>query len=792
MLGNYLITAFRNIRNQKLFTVINVLGLSLALATCLLIIGYLSNELSYESCHKNRDEIYRLSGIFKVGNQTIPMAPLMSPLANVIREEIPDVRYVVKVKNSQDTDIFTENLSGRADVFYVEKSIFEVFTLPLLEGDPDNVFVEPMSVVISAEAAMKYFGQKDVLGRTVTIKEDDYVITGVMQKIPPYTQLRADFYANYSSLEKKSSPEPDNWENIMGTHIFLMFENGIDQKQFIDKVYVLMDKYYRENSQEYFDLFLQPLKDIYLNSKLSNELQYPLGNETYIYVFSLVAFLMLLMACFNYMNLASARISHRLKEVGIRKIFGAFRKQLTLQFLIESLMITIAAFILSLVFYELTKPVLENFVGKEIFIGESIMIWYVLAVIAIILIIGVLAGLYPALLFSGMRPINVINELRVKHSRKGLFRTVLVTLQFAVAMGLLIVTFFISKQLSFFYNEELGFDKDNILVFGYKEIDITGMEVLKKEVESFEGVENLSLTASVPGESSNILALYYNTKDKENPQKFIKTMFGDTDYVETFGLKLIQGNDFESIDSGDLRYKMLVNEEFVKEFALDNPVGTVINCEGNNYLIIGVLQNFHAHDLYNPMQPIVVRGSWEFDWHSSLAIKYTPGSEKQIIKKIKSISEKVLPGHVIDYYFLDEKLKESYENEKKLLNLFLTYTSLILFIACMGILGLASYSAERRMKEFGIKKILGAGNFGLVFGFISEMLKFTILSAIIAMPVSYFIVKKWLSNFVYQTPLISLPFIIAFCITGLLTILSVVSLTFRIAFKNPVDIIKYE
>jgi putative ABC transport system permease protein len=790
--GNYIKSAIRNLSRQKLYTIINVLGLAIGLAACLLIIGYVNNELSFENCHQNRDRIYRIDGLYSLGNTQVSMASIMPAVGPAVKEAYPEIERMVRIRRLWTVPIeFTDDgISEEREGLAAEPELLNIFTLPLKEGNPRTALEAPFSVVISEELAKLHFGDQSALGRTIRARDEfDLQITGVFKKIPANTQLRTDFVISYSTLDKIGM-DTQSWTELFQDYTYVLLREGADPAQVEQKIPALLKQNLTEDKADNYLLQLQPLKVIYLHSDLSYELP-PNGDPVYIYVFGCVAFLILLIACVNFINLSTARISHRLREVGVRKVLGAARSQLVKQFLSESILLTLVAMVFGIALFEIAKPQLEAFVRHQLeinILGDPVLL---LAMLFMIIAVGVLSGSYPAFVLARLQPSFILRgEILGTRSRSFLRRT-LVAFQFVIAIALLCFTFAVYKQINYALTADLGFDNRNILLIDAEEgVSPEKQNLIKDEILRSGLASSVTVTDCAPGEPRHNLYGLRPQDKLDEEATFLHGMRVDPDYLSTFGIELLKGRNFSRESSADAGKSILINQTAVEEFGIDEPIGFEFYLGDKAYRVVGVVKDFHALPFHDQIMPMALFAATQK--RRLIAAKLTPGFTSETIARVEGIWKRIVPELPFQHSFLEDVMSENYGDDRRLGRLFSTFSLLTVFVACLGLFGLSTFSAERRTKEIGIRKTLGASVTNIVRLLSKEIMILVVIAGAIAFPVAYLTTRRWLETFAYRTEITLTTFLLAGLAVMAIALATVSYQSIKAALANPVDTLRYE
>ncbi|KPL05227.1 MAG: hypothetical protein AMJ73_01775 [candidate division Zixibacteria bacterium SM1_73] len=792
MFRNYINSAIRNLTRQKLYTAINILGLAIGLAGCLLIIGYINNELSFENCHQNRDRIYRIDGLWALGGSQVSMASIMPAVGPAVKEAFPEIERVVRIRRlwTVPIEFIDDGISEEREGLAAEDDLLKIFTLPLKEGNPQTSLEAPFSVIISEELAKLHFGDQSALGRTIRARDEfDLQVTGVFQRIPANTQLKTDFVISYSTLDKIGM-DTQSWTDLFQDYTYLLLREGANPAEIEKKIPALLQQHIGEDEAKNYLLQLQPLKHIYLHSNLSYELP-PNGDPVYLYVFGCVAFLILLVACINFVNLSTARISHRVREVGIRKVLGAFRFQLVRQFLSESILLTLISMVFGVALFEMAKPQLEAFTEKQLEIsifGDPLLL---LSMLAMIVIVGLLSGSYPAFVLSRFQPSSILRGEVFGTRSKSFLRRFLVAFQFVIAIVLLCVTLAVFKQIDYALTAELGFDnKDILLIDAGGEVSPEKQDLVKAEILGSGLASSVTVTDCAPGEPRHhLFGLRPQDKLDQDPI-LLHGMRVDPDYLSTFGIQLVKGRNFSREFGADAGNSILINQVAVREFEIDEPIGFKFYLSDKEYQVIGVVRDFYFHSFHEQILPMALFAATKD--RRLVAAKLPPDFTSQSITEVEKIWNRIVPEVPFEYSFLEDVMSKNYEDDRKLGTLFTTFSLLTVFVACLGLFGLAAFSAERRTKEIGIRKALGASVTGIVRLLCKEIVILVVIANAVAWPVAYLTIGRWLETFAYRTQITCTLFLLSGFLVLIIALATVSYQSIRAALANPVEALRYE
>ncbi len=790
MFKNYFKIALRNMKKNKSFSFINIAGLAIGIACCMLILLYVGFEMSYDNYHKDVDRIYRI-GIdinYPWEKRTFARTPL--PLAPYLKENFPEVELAGRIlprgnmliKN--DDKIFYEN-----EFVFVDKEIFDIFFIPFVKGNPENALVNPGTIVISEKIAHKYFGAQDPLGKTLNVNSTAFEITGVVKDPPLNTHFK---YSFITSLNNTSFPyaNMNQWRIV----ICLTYLKLVPNTNSGDLITRLMNEVLQGNidSGETNNYFLQSIKDIHLSrSHLAAEIEPP-SNPVYLYIFSAIAVLILIIASVNFINLSTARSAKRAKEIGIRKVAGASRMQLIRQFIGESLLTTILSVILALIISCAALPFFNRLVNLQLSGRDFLRFDFLTVLIFIILFSGIIAGCYPAFILSAFNPFSLYKGKWGKAAKGKNMRRILVSGQFTISIILIIGTIAIYKQVSYMKGHELGFSKEQKLVLPFRSVDISkNFETIKNEFLSHSAVTGATASSGVPGRV-NYGASYRLLNEMENKGQQMATLFIDKDFVPEFEIKLVAGRSFLKETDSIEDVSSLINETAARSLGFHTPQDAVgKQLEGwAAKRIVGVVKDFHYGGLQNEIGPLVIANLSEYFRYISLTLL-----TKDISHTISFIQDKwkeLLPGIPFEYFFLDEDFNRFYHSEEKTGTLTGIFSLLGVVVACLGLFGLSCFMAEQRTKEIAIRKIHGAQVPNIVSLQAKDFMKWIITSNIIAWPVAYFIVTKWLQSFAYRINISLGIFILSTSLALLMAIITISHQSIKAATANPVDSLRYE
>ncbi len=801
MFKNYLKIAFRCIKRRKIYSFINITGLAIGMAAAMLILLWVRDERSYDRFHANDERIFRAAQVFHYDDYHLETANTPAILAPTILETCPEVELVTRVMGFWDDYLviadgkkFNESGLGVADEVF-----FTLFSFPVIEGNPSTVLSEPQTVVISERTAKKYYGSSAAVGRTLTIFDEDYLISGIFKNMPDNSHFHLDVLCSFASFERYQKP---HWSlNVFKTYVLV--REGSDLKALQDKLDDIVKNYMFDSEERYevtrakgnYTKFpLRPLTDIHLRSHLLWEFEAN-GNGTYVQFFTIIAVFILLIAVVNYTNLSTARSASRAREVGIRKTVGSTRTSLVRQFLIESVLTSLIALILALIFIRILLPAFRQLVGKP-----WLQISYIqnplglLTIVILVVLIGVTAGLYPSFFLSSFKPAAVLGGKFSQGLRSSILRNGLVVFQFSLSIILLVGTLIVQKQMAFVQSQNLGFDRDQVVVIEtFGELD-QKLSTLKETLLRNPSVVTVSASSSVPGTSfTNIGSRFEGTESWRGTNLFIT----DQDFLDVIQLEMVEGRFFSKEIPTDGQ-AMILNESRARELGVDDLLNKRIEMwvgDRNEWFhIIGIVKDFHYESFHEPVKPlemVLLHGTCQWP-ESFVSVRIHTSNVRETMAHIRKTWQEIMPGTPFEFSFLDKIYNDQYRNEERTGRIFTIFTLFALFVACLGLLGLASFAAEQRTKEIGIRKILGASVPGIILMMSREFIRWVLLANIIAWPIAYYTMHRWLQSFAYRSDMGWLVFILSGLIAMAIALLAVSFQAIKAATANPADSLRYE
>ncbi len=800
MYRNYIRIAFRNLLKQKTFTFINMVGLAIGMTCFVLILLYLKLELSYDTYHESSDRIYRVALARTYPDKVRLWGRTALPLAKTLQQEYDEVAQATRLLGNNNALLIKygdKSIEGNR-VLFADRNIFEVFSFPLIHGDARTALSQQNSAVMTQEAANKFFGQEDAMGKTLTINNQDYVITGVSEDVPENSHFHYDFLLSADTIPFFDGQE---WINNWGAYTYILLHEGFEAEILETRLAQLVTKYMAPEVVDEvktsfakfveagngYQFFLQPLQEIHLKSSLAQELEAN-GNIMYVYLFSIIAIFVLSIACINFMNLATARSASRAKEVGVRKTLGSGRPQLMAQFLLESLLLSGLALLLTIGLVWVLLPYFNNIAGKQLEIDYLGNLFVLPGLIGFTLFVGLLAGSYPALFLSSFRPISVLKGDKQKGANRTL-RNGLVIFQFAISIILIIGTFVVDGQIDYVLSKDLGFDKAHVLVVKNARLLNQQVAAFKQELLTNSNIISASGSFNFPAAAfdGNVHLPEGASDDKAVSMSMI---FADYDYPRTMGMEVLQGRNYSEAFSTDSAAYVL-NETAVKMLGLTTPINARITDRENTRHIIGVLKDFHFKSLHNPISPLIYAGN-NFNRANFLSVRIQPGQIPETLSFVENKWREFTGEQPFAWSFLDDDLAAQYEAEQATRELSRLFSGLAILIGCLGLFGLAAFTAEQRTKEIGVRKVLGASIPNIVFLLVKEFTRLVAVAFVIASPVAYFVTHQWLQTFAYKTGMPLPAFILAGVLALGIALLTVSYQAIRAALPNPVQSLRYE
>jgi putative ABC transport system permease protein len=791
---NLLTVALRNLKRDKWYSLLNILGLAIGIASSLLLILFIKDELSYDRYNVNADRIYRIDSYIKEpGKDEMKWAATQFPLGPTLARDFPEVEAATRFVDNGKKMYKNGDLRFYEDkVFFADSSVFRIFTYHFLEGNPNTALVEPNSIVLTQSLAEKYFGKnQEALGKSLETSDNSvYKVTGVIKDVPKNSHLIFKALISTTTLPKNFA---NNWGGF-GFFTYVLLKPNVNIAAFQKKLIPMYDKYMAPIFKQYnikIHYGVQPITAIHLHSDMQGEPE-ELGSMSYIYIFSAVAFFMILIACINYMNLTTARSARRSKEIGIRKVTGSSRSQLVAQFLVESTVTALFALLLSIGFIFLLLPTFNFLSGKSLSYSELFHANTLLILLGIVLFVGIAGGSYPAFYLSKFDPVHVLKGTLSKASGNAVLRRALVVIQFSISMVLIICTWVVYNQLQFVRNKDLGFNKDRVLsIAANSDKDIrSSITAFKNKMEANPNILSVSTSQAVPGQGIGFNLFSIETKNG-TVDKGVDNYAADEDYFKTLGIQIIKGRDFLGLP--DTLHSIIVNQNMAKEFGWDNPLGKRIkfpgDTTGNYFEVVGVVKDFNQKSLYNPIAPLIIFYS---PVSNNIELKLSGNNIPATIAAIGDQWKNYFPELPFQYTFLDQDFNSQYGADQKRGKIFTAFSVLTILITCLGLLGLVAFTTQQKQKEISIRKIMGAGIQQIVPMVTKNFVVLVGLSCFIAFPVAWFFMNKWLKIFPYNTGLSAKPFLLSAIVVLIITLLTVSFHAIKAAISNPVNSLRME
>jgi len=795
MFRNYMKIALRNLQRHKGYSFINIFGLAAGLACCIFILLYVRFEMSYDSFHQDVDRMYMVNMIQKTPSGTRYSYGNLTGMGKALRDDYPQVEEAVRITSWSGTLVRCNNKIHYEDgVMWAEPEIFSMFSIEFIEGDPNTAINRPKTAVMSEQMAAKYFGHDNPVGSTVKVDTTVYEITGIVKDAPQNTHIKYNLILSWLSIESIGHMREEWHPLIAATHTYVKLKQGVDAVQFENQISRVAHRYNDEElKKESIECFnkLLPVRDIHLRPDIGGGTQS--GPLKYIYTFSGAGIFILLIACMNFMNLSTARSSNRACEVGMRKVVGAQRRQLVWQFLGESTLLALIALVAAVGIAFALLPVFNELTGIHFTVTDLLNADILAGMFALVLFVGIAAGSYPAFFLSAFRPVSMLKGTLSSGSRGALMRKFLVVGQFAISITLMIGTIVVFRQITFMKNQPLGFDREQKFVIKLSAWDMMAgrYDVIKNEFRSHPAVKNVSIATGVPGRMINHLRIYPSDEGTKNSLA-PRCLRSDQDFISAYNLEIIAGRNFShEITSDAERGVFILNESAVRALGWESPI-TAVGKEiwDRRIPVVGVVKDFHWYGLQNAIEPMVIRCVPSMARYITLTLDTTDLNET--LAFIEKKYRVFFPDDIYDFFFLDTDFDNQYRFEEKIGRIFGVFTLLGMTIACLGLFGLASFIAEQRTKEVGIRKALGAKVSNIVTLMTKEFVKWVIFSTVVAWPAGYFIMDLWLRGFAYRIRPELLTFAAATVITLIIALLTVGAQAYKAARTNPIDSLRYE
>ncbi|MCF8242593.1 MAG: ABC transporter permease [Melioribacteraceae bacterium] len=788
MIWNNFKIGFRTLLKYKGFSFVNIIGLSVGIASVLIVVLHIQFEFSFDDFHKKSDNLFRVAvQAFKEGEPEHKSHVFVPPVGPALKETFPDIKNYTRYSTGVNQIIIHGNKAIKLkNVVYADSTFFNLFSFKILSGDKEKILRSPYNIVLTTGAAKLIFDDVDVVGKTIEISGKDYVISGLTDNPPKNSSIQFNALISFSTLYS----EPGNYMDWNGGNRYITFielNENVQPERLTQKFPGFMWKHLNEKLASInvrFDASLQPMNEIHLNYESdSNTL------KTNLYIFSAIAFLILMVASINFINLSTAYSFRRAKEIGVKKVLGAGRNSLIKQFLSETILISFISMILALLLVHLISPFYTELSGRDLELPFLFNSTNLINLAVLFLFTGVLAGIYPSIILSKLKPLKALHSTaELKSERKLTIRNALVVFQFCISIIMILSTIIVNQQLSYIKNTDLGFNKENVIFIPLQgEGSVENISLLKSKLTELPGVNDVSGSSAIPG--LGLTRNGYFPQGHTTPM-MINVIDVDENFFNVYDLKIKSGEFFKrELTTDDDTY--IINSSLASTLGWNNAVDKMIRRNGD-HRVIGVVEDFNFSSLYEDVKPLIITNrGWEnkFDY---LSIKYQSADISKFISDVKQITNQILPAIPFEFHFVDETLERLYEKEEIFYRLFFTLSLIAIIIAAMGLFSLASYSADQRTKEIGIRKVLGATSFSLVSLLVKEYLKLVLIAILFAWPVTYYFINKWLDNFAYKSEISAFPFILSGLIAMLIAVITVSYKSIKTANVNPIKSLRYE
>lgn len=806
MIKNFFLTAFRNVFKNWSYTIINILGLSTGIAAVIYITLFVQFELGFDKFHEKGENIYRVGVYGMMMNNEINQAVTAAPMAEAMQNDYPEVINTCRIRRAGDWLIrYDDKKFNEKEFLFADSTFFEMFSFKLLKGDPKTALTKPNNIVMTETGAKKYFGDEEPIGKMLKVEDDTslYEVVGLMEDPPENSHFHFDLLGSMTRI-------PGSRNTFWVSHNFytyIQLESGTNADAFKDKMQLMIEKYVGPqieqalgiNMEEFaasgnsFSYFIQPLYDIHLHSDLQYEIETN-GNILYVYIFISIAIFIMVIASINFTNLATARASNRSKEVGIRKVVGAMKENLVIQFLTESFIITLFSLGIAIVTLEIFIPTLNNLVQIPLDI-DYLSNWYIIpSLILLIIIVSLMAGSYPAFFLASFRPVAVLKGKLKLGARSGTLRSVLVIIQFVVSVFILLSTYTVSDQLNYLLNKDLGFEKENILMIRRSDALDNQIDAFKEELKKIPSVLEVSNANSYPGVNYSNNAMFLEGESTGNTY-LIHQSWVSYDFEKVMNFELVEGRFFNPEYISDSN-AIVINEAAVKSLGLENPIGNALMSpwRNNEFIrrpIIGVVKDFNFKSLHKKIEPAaftLMPGNWE----GVVAVKIGSENINGTIHQIQNVWNEFENDFPFEHFFFDDHLTNLYEAEQRTNSIFIIFSALSILIAFLGLLGLISFISEQRKKEIGIRKTFGSSSIQIVYLITKDIFKLIFIASVISWPIAYWLMNSWLQDFSYRVGINLFMYALITVITILLSLSTVIYQTIKAALKNPADTLRYE
>jgi len=815
MLKNYLKIAFRNITRQKTYSLINILGLAIGMASAILIMLFVNDELSYDNYHENGERIYRLERKGNFQGKDYHVAVTAHPMGPTLKEDFAEIEKSVRIWPMGRMVKNRLNNFAEERIFFADQDVFQVFTFPMVNGDEISALVNPNSIVISQKMSDKYFGSENPLDKILTLQWNnetvDFKVTGVMEDIPQNSHFHADFFASYSSLDQLMGKENLSIWLSNSIYTYLLLKENTNTAELSLRFPAFIEKYMGSDVRKFIgadadiaklmQFHIRPVDEIYLYGRLPFDIE-PGSDINRVYIFSAIAILIMIIAGINFMNLSTARSARRAKEVGMRKVAGANRSLLIRQFLGESLLLSLISLFIAIVLVETALPAFNSFTHKALSIHYFSNPTYPISFLVLVLFVGLFSGSYPAFFLSKFKPAVVLKSAQSTTAGTGspTLRKTLVVIQFAISITLIIGTSVVMKQLNYMHNKKLGFNKEQVLVIPSQDRSIfEKFDLVKADFKKDPAVINVGGSTKIPGDRNYSDTVYKVEGANDDETVLLRHFAVEEEFIPTLGMDMAAGRNFSKEFTTDKTDGFIINEAGVKKFgwnsaeeAIGKSIGSPASLAPIVYeyrKIIGVVKDFHFKSLHNEIEPLLMYMRPNLYY---VSIKIKPDNIGQTVKSIEKRWKAFSPNIPFEYFFLDDNFNKLYFAEQRTQIIFSSFAFLAIFIASLGLFGMASFTTEQRTKEIGVRKVMGASVTNIVILLSKELTKWVLIANIVAYPIGYWAMKQWLQNFNYHIDLGIGLFFGATIIALLIATLTVSFQAIKAATSNPVNALKYE
>ena len=790
MLKNHLKIFLRILIHQKVYTVINLAGLAVGMASCIIILLWVQDEISFDRFHEKYSNLFSVVVVDKSADTERVQWTTPGPLAPALKKQFPEVFLATRMNKFEEVLIQSEDKSFiETQFYYVDPDFLAMFTFPLVEGDFQTVLSDPNSVILTESTAEKYFGQDDPIGRTITLNQTtELMVTGVIQNPPANSLFRFDFLCPWDLAVAFLKEDLESW-NVHFVSTFVLLSEGTDVAGFNQKITDFLDKYDVEALKE--EIYVQPLKRRHLYSGSILPHYEGQGDIKYVYIFSSIAIFILIIACINFMNLSTARSANRAKEVGLRKVVGAGKSRIVVQFYGESLLLSFLSLLLALLVVEFYLPFFQDITGKVISLYSAGSVRVIMGLSVIAFLTGLIAGTYPALYLSSFQPAKVIKGILQQGKSGAAFRRILVVSQFAISIFLIICVVVVFLQLSYMQNRDMGFDQSHLLYMPLRGDLGQKYQAVKHELLSHSSILNTSLTSAMPAQGIMLSgpADRWSGRDPEKSKTWFLFSVSD-DFLDTFKIPLIEGHFFSKGSKEAEREGAVINETAARAIGEDSSLGKDFTFWGVEFMIIGVVKDFHFRSMHFSIEPLILTDIP--DIMRFIVVRIRSQRIDETVSFLEGIWKKFVPQYPFEYHFYDEAVGRWYNQDQKISSLFYAFSWLAIFISCLGLFGLSSFMTELRKKEIGIRKVLGASVSRLWLMLSMEFTRLIVIANLISWPIAYFFMQRWLQNFTYRINFGLWIFIAAGILTLVIAWLTISFQAKKAVLADPVDELRYE